>query len=402
MSSADVRVPNGRGLYYGGGWQAPVEGRTAAVDSPATGETLATIQEGTAADVPRAVAAARTGFEAWREVPPFERARLLKELARIVRQNARELAWLDAVDTGNPIAEMMPDAMGTAMIIDYFAGLVTEMKGTSVPMGPDTVSFSVREPYGVVVRIAAFNHPLAFAIAKAAAPLAAGNAIIVKPPEQAPLSALRAAELFDGVLPPGVFNVMAGGRELGAALASDPGVSMVALVGSAATGRAVMHAGADTLKRVSLELGGKNALIAFPDSDPEKVAAAMVAGMNYTWCGQSCGSVSRAFVHADIHDAVLACLPAHLSRFQARPSHRSGDHDGQHHRRAAVRARAGLYRNRQGGRGASRLWRRAAGRSRAPQRLLCPADRVRRRDDADAHRPRGDLRTHPGGAALER
>ncbi len=314
--SEEFKIPRDRGLYYGGGWHAPVEGGTAEVRSPATGELLAMIAEGSAADARLAVKAARAGFEAWRDVPPFERARLLKEMARIVRQNARELAWLDAVDTGNPIAEMMPDAMGTAMIIDYFAGLVTEMKGASVPMGPDTVSFSVREPYGVVVRIAAFNHPLAFAIAKAAAPLAAGNAIIVKPPEQAPLSALRAAELFDGILPPGVFNVLAGGRDLGAALASDPGVSMVALVGSAPTGRAVMRAGADTLKRVSLELGGKNALIACSDSDPEKIAAAMVAGMNYTWCGQSCGSVSRAFVHDEIYDAVLARLPAHLAHFK--------------------------------------------------------------------------------------
>src|SRR5438874_12338848 len=144
-----------------------------------------------------------------------------------------------------------------------------------------------------------------FCAGKSAAPLAAGNTVVIKPPEQAPLSSLRLAELTQGLLPPGVFNVVPGGRDVGAALASHRDVAKVALIGSVAAGRAVMRAASDTVKPVLLELGGKNALIAYPDADPAAVADAMIAGMNFAWCGQSCGSTSRAFVHAAIHDRAL-------------------------------------------------------------------------------------------------
>ena len=316
MPDTAPKFPDGLGLYYGGVWHEPTAGRSVDVRSPATDDLLCNIKVGSATDVRPAVDAAKRGFQEWRDVPPLERARLLREIAKRIRANARELAQIESMDGGNPISEMMGDVMGTAAMLDYFAGLVTEMKGSSVPNGPGTVCFSVREPYGVVARIAPYNHPLGFSLAKAAAPLAAGNAVVVKPPEQAPLSTLRAVELFDGVLPAGVFNVLSGDRDLGAALVSDPGVSMVALVGSVPTGRAVMRAAADTLKPVMFELGGKNALIAFPDCDPDKIARAMVAGMNYTWCGQSCGSVSRAFIHEAIHDQVLSRLPKYLNRYK--------------------------------------------------------------------------------------
>jgi betaine-aldehyde dehydrogenase len=167
-----------------------------------------------------------------------------------------------------------------------------------------------------VACIAPFNHPLGFTVARAAAPLAAGNSVVIKSPEQAPLSALRGAELFEGLLPPGVFNVLTGGREVGAALVGDPGVSVIALIGSVPTGRAIMKIASDSLKRVLFELGGKNAFIAFPDCDPDKIAQAMVSGMNYTWSGQSCGSISRAFIHADIYDAVLERIPALAAEYK--------------------------------------------------------------------------------------
>ncbi|CAN7648781.1 aldehyde dehydrogenase family protein [Phenylobacterium sp. LjRoot219] len=316
MSEQKVAFPDGRGLFYGGKWHQPIEGKTVEVSNPATGEVICSIGEATAADVRPAVAAAEEGFRVWRDVKPMERAKILRELAAIVRANARELALIDATDGGNPINEMMGDAMGCAMIYEYCAGLVTEMKGVSVPQGPDAVSFSVREPYGVVACIAPFNHPLGFTVARAAAPLATGNTVVIKSPEQAPLSALRGAELFEGLLPPGVFNVLSGGRDFGAALVADPGVAMIALTGSVPTGRAIMRSAADSLKRVLLELGGKNAFIVFPDSDPDKVAQAMVSGMNYTWSGQSCGSISRAFLHADIHDAVLERIPALVAKYK--------------------------------------------------------------------------------------
>ncbi len=306
-------LPSHRDLFYGGAWHPPKLGKYVDSTSPSTQEVLGSVAEATAADVDAAVAAARQGFEQWRRVPPLERARVLRAAAEVVRQHAGELAMIDAADGGNPVGEMTSDALAAAAMLDFFAGLVTEMKGTSIPMGPDSVNFSVREPWGVVARIVPFNHPFMFTAMKAAAPLAAGNAVIMKPPEQASLSALRLMELIGPLFPPGVYNVLTGGRDLGSALTAHPGIAMVSLIGSVPTGRAVMRAAADTLKPVLLELGGKNAMIAFPDVDPDEAAAAALAGMNFTWCGQSCGSTSRAFIHADIYDAVLARMKERIA-----------------------------------------------------------------------------------------
>ena len=311
-----LTLPTHDGLFYGGAWYAPQTGRYTETHNPATAERLGRAADGGSADVNAAVAAAQKGFQTWRRIPPLERARSMRRIAEVVRAHAGELAMLDSADGGNPVSEMTGDALAAASAWEFFAGLVTEMKGDSIPMGPGAVNFTVREPRGVVARIVAFNHPFMFSAVKAAAPLAAGNAVIVKPPEQAPLSTLRLAELLDGLLPPGVFNVLTGGRELGGALTAHPGISMVTLIGSVPTGRAVMKSAADTLKPMILELGGKNALVAFPDADPDEVADAVVAGMNFTWCGQSCGSTSRAFLHDDIHDAVLERLGARIARFR--------------------------------------------------------------------------------------
>ncbi|MGD9924125.1 MAG: aldehyde dehydrogenase family protein, partial [Pseudorhodoplanes sp.] len=301
-----VQLPEHRDAYYGGKWHAPKNQRYSEVVSPGTGESLGKVADCTAADMDAAIASAKAGFKEWRRVQPLERARILKRVAQILRENAGELAMIDAADCGNPVKEMLADATIAAAQMDFFAGLVTEVKGTSIPMGPDVVNFSVREPRGVVGRIIPFNHPFMFCAGKSAAALATGNTIVVKPPEQAPLSSLRLAELCDGLFPSGVFNVVPGGREAGARLSAHPDVAMVALVGSVPTGRAVMTAAAETVKPVLLELGGKNALIAYSDADPEDVAGGVIGGMNFTWCGQSCGSTSRAFIHADIYDAVLA------------------------------------------------------------------------------------------------
>ena len=311
-----LTLPEHRTCYYGGAWHAPLSGRMADTINPGTGESLGKVADGGAADVDAAVAAAKAAFRQWRNVLPLERAKMLRRIAEVLRAHAQELAMIDAADGGNPVSEMVSDAMVAAAQTEFFAGLVTEMKGSSIPMGPNAVNFSVREPRGVVARIIPFNHPFMFCGGKSAAPLAAGNTVIVKPPEQAPLSSLRLVELIDGILPPGVFNVVPGGKEVGAALASHPGVAMVALIGSVPTGRAVMRAAADTVKPVMLELGGKNALIAYPDADPDEVAAGVIAGMNFTWCGQSCGSTSRAFIHEKIHDAVLARVADRIRHFR--------------------------------------------------------------------------------------
>jgi betaine-aldehyde dehydrogenase len=281
-----------------------------AVISPGDGRSLGEVAEAGAEDVASAVDAAKAAWADWRKTPPLERAKLLKRCAAIVREHAAELSWLDAVDGGAPIREMARDVETAAFQLDYFAGLVLEMKGYTVPLDPARLHFTQREPLGVVVRIGAFNHPFMFTAAKIAAPLAAGNTVIVKPAEQAPLSALRLAELLDGVLPAGVLNILNGGAECGAALCGHADVAKVALIGSVATGRAILRAAAETIKPVGLELGGKNALIAFSDADPEAVAAGAVKGMNFTWCGQSCGSTSRVFLHEAIHDRVLALMAA--------------------------------------------------------------------------------------------
>jgi betaine-aldehyde dehydrogenase len=307
-----VVLPKNRGAYYGGAWHEPKSGRFIDTISPGTGLSLGKVADAGAADIDAAVAAAKAAFKDWRRVLPLERAKILRRIAEILRLNANELAMIDAADCGNPVREMVSDAMVAAAQMEFFAGFVTEMKGTSIPMGPDVVNFSVREPLGVVGRIIPFNHPFMFCAGKSAAPLAAGNTVIVKPPEQAPLSSLRLAELIGGLLPAGVFNVVPGGCEAGQRLASHPDVAMIALIGSVPTGRAVMKAASDTVKRTMLELGGKNALIA----DPDEVAGAVIGGMNFTWCGQSCGSTSRAFIHENIHDAVIERIKARIAHFK--------------------------------------------------------------------------------------
>src|SRR6266581_432868 len=314
--AAALRLPTHRDPYYAGKWQKPKASRYIEVTSPGTGETLGKVVDGAAADAEAAIAAAKAAFREWRRVPPLERAKMLRAIADVLRKNGNELAMIDAADCGNPYAEMVRDANAGAAQLDFYAGLVTEMKGQSIPMGPDVVNFSVREPFGVVGRIIPFNHPFMFAAGKSGAPLAAGNTVVVKPPEQAPLSALRLAELIDGILPPGVWNVVLGGKEVGQVLASHPAIAMTALIGSVPTGRAVMKAASDTLKPVLLELGGKNALIAYPDADLDGVSAAVVDGMNFTWCGQSCGSTSRAFVHEKIYDAVLERAKNSIKRYK--------------------------------------------------------------------------------------
>lgn len=309
-------LPTNNDLYYGGTWHKPCGGNYAETHNPGTGEVLAAVAEADASDADLAVNAARRGFSEWRDVRPLERARILKEIAALLRKHGDELALIDAANCGNPFSEMRGDATVAAAQMEFFAGLVTEIKGDTIPMGPERLNFTVREPLGVVVRILAFNHPFMFCGGKMAAPLAAGNAVIIKPPAQAPLSALRLAELVDGLMPAGTFSVLPGGALAGAALAEHPDVAKVTLIGSVSAGKAVMRSASETLKPVLLELGGKNALIAYPDSDPDRVAEAMVRGMNFGWCGQSCGSTSRAFLHENQHDEVLERVSALVEQYK--------------------------------------------------------------------------------------
>ena len=308
-------LPQKRDLYYGGAWHRP-QGGYLDTFNPATGESLGPAAEANSADVDAAVRAAQQGFAVWRGMKPLERAGLLKKVAQVLRENAFELAMLDAANCGNPICEMQRDALIAAAQIDYYAGLATEVKGETLPMGDGILNYTLREPYGVCARIVAYNHPIMFTAAKMAPPLIAGNAVVMKPPYQAPLSSYRMMELIDGILPPGVLNILSGGVECGQALVNHPDVPRLALIGSVPTGRAIARAGAERLKHVTLELGGKNACIIYPDADMDKAIPAAVNGMNFTWCGQSCGSTSRLFVHESIHDKVVEGMLKAIRHYQ--------------------------------------------------------------------------------------
>jgi 2-formylbenzoate dehydrogenase len=301
-------LDRGWSLLIGGRAVPARSGRTYSDDSPVTGEVIATVPDGDAEDVDAAAQAAVTAAAQWRRVPPRERGALVAELARVLEENADELALLDAIDGGHPVTAMHLDVAIAADTLRLFAGLGIELKGATIPATAENLHLTVREPCGVVGRIIPFNHPIMFAAGKIAAPLVAGNTLILKPPETAPLSALRMAELFTGILPPGVLNVVVGdGPAAGRAVARHPAVRRIGFIGSDVTGRAVQRDAAEAaVKDVTLELGGKNALIAFPDADPAEVAAGAVAGMNFARsAGQSCGSTSRLLLHSSIAAEVL-------------------------------------------------------------------------------------------------
>lgn len=275
--------------------------------NPATEETIGRCPRGTAADVELAVRAADAAWPAWAAFAPLVRGACLRAFGDALRKRADEILYVEVADTGNTVTPMRGDVSMAVDSLDYYAGLIHELKGETFPATNENLHITLREPYGIVARIAPFNHPLMFAVARTAAALAAGNAVIVKPPETSPLSAMILAEVAQKALPPGIFNIITGdGATVGDAIVRHPDIKRIAFIGSPRTGRAIQRAAAETaVKHVTLELGGKNPLVAFPDVDPNIVADAAVRGMNFSWQGQSCGSTSRLLVHADIYDAVL-------------------------------------------------------------------------------------------------
>jgi acyl-CoA reductase-like NAD-dependent aldehyde dehydrogenase len=282
---------------------------------PSTAEAVATVPLGTAEDVDRAVAVARGAQREWSALPLPQRMRALRSLADRVREHREELAYLDALDSGNPIREMRKDIEYGAWSLEYFAGLLPEVKGQTVPASLGNLHYTVREPFGVVGRVLPYNHPALFMCAKIAAPLAAGNAVVVKPANQTPLSALRIGALSVDLLPPGLLNVVTGdGATTGRALVRHPGVERIAFTGGVATGKAVLHDAADGVKEVTLELGGKNPMIVMPDADIARAIEGAVTGMNFhISAGQSCGSNSRILLHESLHDEFVQRFVAAVS-----------------------------------------------------------------------------------------
>ena len=303
-----------KGLYIGGAWSPSGSGKTLTTINPATQEPLGEVPRADEEDVNRAVAAAKQAFAGWRNVPATERAGCLERLADRLLEHTDELALMDACDSGNAVAGMRGDVKISADALKYFAAMIREIKGETTVTRPRHMNLTLRQPFGVVAKINPFNHPFRFCAEKVAAPLAAGNTVVVKQPEQAPLSGLRFGELCEGIFPDGVVNVLTGDAVAGSALVRHPDVHRVGFIGSVETGRIVAQQAAAGLKEVSLELGGKNPIMIFPDADPELAARLAVKGMNMNRQGQSCSSTSRVFVHASLHDSVVEHLVAEAEK----------------------------------------------------------------------------------------
>src|SRR3989440_8602887 len=286
-----------RGMMLIGGELVPSEGGEWLESvNPANEETLGHVPQATAKDVNRAVAAAEAAHPAWAALEPKERSKLLRKLAQKLRDRADDILRVEVVDTGNTIGKMRADVASAGDTLDYYAGFATEIKGETIPASANNLHVACREPYGVVGRIIPFNHPIKFAANALAAPLIAGNCVVLKPPETSPLSATMLGEICREVMPAGVVNIVTGlGLPAGDAIARHPNIKRIAFTGSVPTGRAIQRAAAEGgIKHVTLELGGKNPLIAFPDIDPDNAAAIAGAGLNFASPGQSCGSARRA------------------------------------------------------------------------------------------------------------
>ena len=292
---------------------------TYTVFEPATGETLAEVPEAGSAGIDSAVAAGTEAGPEWRSLGPMGRAALVRQFAAAVRDHADELATLDSRNGGFRIAAARLGVAKGSDALDYFAGLAPTLGGATIPASPDHLHYTVREPFGVVGVITAYNHPTLFATARTAAALIAGNTVILKPAEQTPLSAIRLGELAAEHLPPGVFNVAPGRVDTGVALVSHPLVRRIGFTGNVETALRIqaVAAASGTIKRLSFQLGGKNPLIVLPDADLDRAVAGAVDGMNLAnVVGQSCGSTSRAFVHASVHDAFVERVAGRFSEIK--------------------------------------------------------------------------------------
>lgn len=302
-------------LFIDGRWIEAASGKTFDTVNPSTGMVLTSVAEGDAEDMDRAVEAARRAFNGpWRKFKPFERQNLLLKLADLVEQHFEELAALDTLDMGAPISRTRASRLRALGMLRYYAGQATAIHGETIEnsLPGDYVSFTLKEPVGVVGAIIPWNGPLTATIWKIGPALATGCTVVLKPAEEAPLTSLRLAELCqEAGVPPGVVNVVTGyGETAGAALAGHPDVDKVAFTGSHLTGQKIIQASAGNLKRVSLELGGKSPDVVFADADLD--AAVPGAGMAvFANSGQICSAGTRLFVEQTIYEEFTARVAAY-------------------------------------------------------------------------------------------
>ncbi|MEX2639931.1 MAG: betaine-aldehyde dehydrogenase [Balneolales bacterium] len=276
--------------------------------NPATGSVTGRVAEASPADIDRAVSAAAEAFPAWSAMTGTERGRILKKAAGLLREHNRELARIEVEDTGKPICEALAvDVHSGADALEYFGGLAASIEGSHIQLGA-SFAYTRREPLGVCAGIGAWNYPIQIACWKAAPALACGNTMIFKPAELTPRTAVRLAEIFmEAGLPEGVFNVVQGGPEAGKALVAHKGVSKISLTGEVSTGQKIMRGAAGTLKKISLELGGKNPILIFDDADIDDAVQGAMMGNFYTQ-GEICSNGTRVYVHKDIMDEFLRRL----------------------------------------------------------------------------------------------
>ncbi|MGI1663489.1 betaine-aldehyde dehydrogenase [Palleronia sp. KMU-117] len=304
--------PNGSHFVNGAYLDDPA-GEVIEVLYPATGEVIARLHAATPAVLDAAIASAEAAQRLWAAETPAARGRVLRRAAEIMRVRNRDLSVLETLDTGKPLQEtLVADAASGADCLEYFGGIIAGDTGDFIPLGENFV-YTRREPLGICAGIGAWNYPIQIASWKSAPALACGNAMVFKPSETTPLSALKLAEIYiEAGAPPGLFNVVQGMGAVGAALATDPRIAKVSLTGSVPTGRKVYAAAAAGMKHVTMELGGKSPLIVFDDADLENAVSAAING-NFYSSGQVCSNGTRVFVQEAIHDVFLARLGERLS-----------------------------------------------------------------------------------------
>ncbi|MGP8305510.1 betaine-aldehyde dehydrogenase [Vibrio sp. YIC-376] len=277
--------------------------------NPANGEPLANVKQANQRDMDAAIESAKRGFEVWSAMTATERSRILHKAVAILRERNDELAALEVADTGKPIQEAIAVDVATgADVLEYYAGLAPSLHGEQQPLNESQFFYTRREPLGICAGIGAWNYPIQIAMWKSAPALAAGNAMIFKPSEETPLTALKLAEIYsEAGMPDGVFNVVQGDYRVGQMLTAHPDIAKVSFTGESGTGKIVMGDSAKTLKQVTMELGGKSPLIIFDDAKlHDAVSAAMVA--NFYTQGEVCTNGTRVFVHERIYDDFIAQL----------------------------------------------------------------------------------------------
>ena len=299
-------------LLIDGAMVPAVSRKTFKVVNPANQEIVGEAAEGSAADVEVAVSAAFKAQKAWAKLAPRERGKLVQECGRLLSDHVEELARLITLETGKAIrTESRVEAGVFADVLVFYGGLGSELKGETVPFKPGMLTITQREPIGVVGAIIPWNVPLLLMALKIAPAMVAGNSVVVKSAEEAPLTVLRACQIMNQVLPPGVLNILSGdGPGCGAPLVAHKGVGKVTFTGSVETGKMVYAAASQKLIPVTLELGGKSPMVVMGDADLEKAVDGAVIGMRFTRQGQSCTAASRIFVQESIHDAFVAKLKA--------------------------------------------------------------------------------------------